>query len=199
VVDIAPGSTGEVTYSDAEGNQVMVEFGGPFMSVTLGDSWVNGMAPGGGPMTVTLYDAAGQFKGRGTQDWSYDPWFYVWLYDSLGNLAPVVAGDRLVVQSRGGESSFVVPELSAAYDLKTKVLSGVAPARAWLEVELVDNYRHTRAAGDGTYAMDWVDLAPGAGMCGVVNYVDDKHNTTAVQFQVPYYRVYLPAVAKDGP
>jgi hypothetical protein len=121
------------------------------------------------------------------------------LYDSVGNPAPVVARDRLVVQSPGAASSFVVPELSAAFDLKRNVLSGVAPAGAWLEVELVDDYRHIWAAPDGTYAMDWADLAPGAGMWGVVSYVDDKHNSTAVQFQVPYYQAYLPAVAKGGP
>jgi len=199
VQDIGAGSSGRVNYWDAEGNEVLVIFGAPHLSLTLGDSLVSGVAPGGAPLTVTLYDAFGDFKGSDVEVWANYGQFSAWLVDEHGSPVPIASGDRIVVQSPGGEMSFIVPALSAAFDHETKVLSGVAPAAGWLAVDLAGAHRRVQAGSDGAYAMDWADLSPAPGAWGTVNYVDGYSNVVKVPFQVPYYQAYLPVLYLDAP
>lgn len=199
VLDIAPGALGDVIYRDEEGNRVSVEFGGPYLDVTLGASYVSGIAPSGAPVTVTLYDSSGVFKGSGRDDWfyGYAARFSVWLDDGHGNPTPVEGGDWLVVRSPGGEMSFAVPLLSATFDRETQVLSGLAPANVWLEVYLAGAHRRIQAGAGGTYAMDWADLAPQPGNSGTVHHVDERGNQTTVPFEIPYNQIYLPVILRE--
>ncbi len=199
VVDLVPGSLGTVTYTDAEGNQVRVHFAGPYLSVTLGMAAVNGTAPGGLPVTLTLYAPNGEVKGTGRVDPAYTSWFYASLADSQGDPVAVAAGDRLRLQSPGGVLSMTVPTLSVAFDRERHVLTGVAPAGGWLEVLLASFNRRVQTAPDGTWGMDWADVEPRPGDRGEVHYADEHGNRTALPFEIPYYRAFLPLLPLDTP
>lgn len=196
-VDIHAGSTGEVIYLHPDGHLVRLDYAVPHVAVTLGDSYVEGMATGSGAISITLHDGSDGFKGLGSGfvwPWQY---FYIPLTDLRGNPVAVAGGDRIVVESRDGVMTFTVPALTVSFNRETGVLTGTAPAMVWLQITLKSGTRRVQSSVDGIYVMDWSDLSPGAGERGAVRYVDHQGNQTWLYFVVPY-NTYLPLLAK-GP
>jgi hypothetical protein len=201
-VDFGDGTAdGEVVYLHPDGHRITLWFCVPHIEVTLGSSLVGGVAPGPGVVTATLRDAHGDLKGSGvdTNPWYWEG-FYVYLTDAQQKPVTVCGGDVVIVEAAGSAITVAVPVLTASFDQWTGILTGIAPARAWLQVSvgwsMEWNDRRVQASPDGTYAMDWGDLSPRSGAWGRVYYTDDRGNETELDFTVPY-GMYLPLVARS--
>jgi hypothetical protein len=197
-VDLGDGAAnGEVIYLHPDGHRVTLDFFVPHIEVTLGTPYVYGVGPGPGVLTVTLRGADGELKGSGADKYRWDPdTFYVKLADAQQQPVMVSGGDVLFVEAAGSVMSVTVPVLTASFDQRTGILTGVAPAGAWLRIHVDYNYRQVQASPDGTYAMDWSDLSPSSGTQGNVRITDDRGNRINLDFTVPYYGVYLPLITK---
>jgi hypothetical protein len=198
-VDLGDGAAnGEVVYLHPDGHRVRLGFFVPHVQVALGTPYVYGVGPGPGTLTVTLRGADGKLKGSGADKHRWDPdRFYVELTDAQQQPVMVAGGDVLFVEAAGSVMSMTVPVLTASFDQRTGILTGVAPSGAWLRVHVAYNYRQIQASPEGTYAMDWSDLSPSSGTQGSVWITDERGNETNLDFIVPYYGVYLPLITKD--
>ncbi|MDY7075357.1 MAG: hypothetical protein SXV54_00400 [Chloroflexota bacterium] len=197
-VDVGSGSSGKVAYLHPDGHRVTLDYAVPHIEVVLGEPYVNGMAPWPGVVTVTLRDTGGGLKGSGVDtDW-YSDWFHVYLTDAQQRPVPVTGGDEVVVEVAGSVMTFAVPALTASLERQTGILTGAAPAGAWLRIVLGDGSRQVQAGSDGAYAMDWSDLSPSIGDLGYIHHTGDLGNETSLYFTVPYYSLYLPLVSKDA-
>ncbi len=194
VVDIGTGSSGEVVYLHPDGHRVTLDYAVPHVEVTLEEHYVNGLSPGPGVVTVTLRDAGGGFKGSGVDTSWYSGWFYVYLTDAQQESVPVAGGDQIIVEAAGGVTTFTVPALTAVFDRQTGILTGTAPAMAWLQIALGGGSRQVQAGSGGAYAMDWSDLPPRPGEQGNVAYTDELGNQTRLYFTVPSHNIYLPLI-----
>jgi len=198
-VDFDGGATsGRVVYLHPDGHRVTLDFYVPHIEVALERPYVRGVPPGPGVVTATLRDAGGDLKGSGVDThWWNSEWFSVRLTDAQQEPVPVSSGDLLIVEAAGSMMTMTAPVLTASFDQRTGILTGIAPARAWLRVGLESNSRQVQVSPDGTYAMDWSDLSPWSGMGGYVHITDDSGNETVRYFTVPYYSMYLPLVNRD--
>jgi hypothetical protein len=198
-VDFGDGAAdGQVVYLHPDGHRVTLEFYTPHIVVTLGRSRVHGVPPGPGVVTATLRDADGDLKGSGVTVYHESSgWFSVHLTDAQQEPVMVSGGDVLIVEAGGSAMTMTVPVLTASFDRWTGILTGIAPARAWLHVGVGEGSRLIQANPDGTYAMDWSDLSPYPGTQGYIYIIDNLGNETSLDFTVPY-DVYLPLVARDS-
>jgi hypothetical protein len=196
-VDLGDGvADGEVVYLHPDGHRVTLDFYSyvPYIRITLGSPYVYGAPPGPGVLTATLRGADGEFKGSGVDTYADPYYFSVYLTDAQQEPVMVSGGDVLFIETAGSVMSFTVPMLTASFDQRTGILTGIAPAGAWLRVSVGYNYRQVQAHPDGTYAMDWSDLSPPPGTWGDIQTTDDRGNETSLDFTVPYYGVYLPLI-----
>jgi hypothetical protein len=198
-VDLGDSATdGHVVYLHPDGHRVTLEFYVPHIAVTLGRSYVHGVSPGPGVVTATLRDADGVLKGSGVDAYrGYSEWFSVYLTDAQQEPVMVSGGDVLIVEAGGSAMTMTVPTLTASFDRRTGILTGLAPARTWLQVGVGEGSRQVRANPDGTYAMDWSDLSPYPGTQGYVYITDNLGNEASLYFTVPY-DVYLPMIVRDS-
>jgi hypothetical protein len=198
-VDFGDGATdGQVVYLHPDGHRVTLEFYVPHIEVTLGRSHVHGVSPGPGVVTATLRDADGDLKGSGVDAYRRSSeWFSVYLTDAQQEPVVVSGSDVIVVEVEGSVMTMTVPVLTASFDRRTGILTGLAPARTWLQVWVGEGSRQVQANPDGTYAMDWSDLSPYPGTQSHVYVTDNLGNETSLYFTVPY-DAYLPVVARDS-
>jgi hypothetical protein len=198
-VDFNDGAAnGEVVYLHPDGHRVTLDFYVPHIEVTLGRSCVHGVSPGPGVVTATLRTSDGDLKGSGvTADWGSSGWFSVYLTDAQQKPVMVSSSDVLIVEAGGSAMTMTVPVLTASFDRRTGILTGIAPTRAWLHVGMGEGPRLIQANPDGTYAMDWSDLSPCPGTQGYIYITDNLGNETSLDFFVPY-DAYLPLVARDS-
>ena len=198
-VDLGDGATnGTVAYLHPDGHRVTLDFSVPHIRITLGSPRVYGAPPGPGVLTATLRSADGEFKGSGVDTYGDPHYFSVYLTDAQQEPVMVSGGDVLFIEAAGGVMSVTVPVLTASFDQRTGILTGIAPAGAWLRVhvEYYFYFRQVQARPDGTYAMDWSDLSLPLGTWGGVETTDDRGNETSLIFAVPYYGVYLPLITR---
>jgi|GEM_PF-1417151 len=198
VIDIDSNSSGEVVYLHPDGQRVTLDYAVPHVAVTLGESHVSGVAAMPGVVTVTLRDANGTFKGSDVDTASYNNAFNVYLTTAQQQPAPVSGSDEVIIEVAESTMTYTVSTLTAAYNRQTGVLSGTAPAGTWLHISLRNKSRQVQTGPDGTYAIDWSDLAPHLGEQVSVICTDKLGNQTRLYFTIPYYDIYLPLVGKDG-
>ena len=125
--DIVPSNTGQVEYTNPDGNVVFISYAAPQAAVQVGGRQVDGwVSVGGYSVTVTLKDGVGAVKAAQT----------VWLdeqgvlgLDYVVNLGvTIAAGDTVEVASGGTATAIVVDALTAHLDFDNDRIIGVGPA-----------------------------------------------------------------------
>jgi len=188
---------GTLTYFNADGHQVRLEFATAQWWVTLDDPCVSGNVDvAGAPITVTLQAGNGAPKGvfTGTAGTTAGA-FYACFQTA------VQPGDRLTLIHPTGSMTFSVPVLTAEHDYARQVLEGQAvpysAIAATFQIGFSYNARHTRADANGRYGLDTSDLRPPPGQSGYVMMTDEAGNTVQRNFTIQGYRSYLPLVMRS--
>ncbi|RMF31709.1 MAG: hypothetical protein D6759_09615, partial [Chloroflexi bacterium] len=192
---------GQVLYESEAGDVVRLDFFAPQLWAELGSPCVGGRLPTTGePITVALWGAQGKIKAQAT----ITPSWWTLSFQQCWPEITVEAGDQVEMAGTDYRYTMTVPSLTAHFDQQTALLRGTAPPGAWLEAllwtqddgNLYGTTRHVRADDEGTYALDWSDVAFRSGDEGWIAYTDERGNRTTLSFTVPYYHIYLPLVTR---
>ena len=162
-----PGTQGHYRYTDAAGNVVYGMFIAPIppkASIQENDNLVTGyVATPGAPVTVTLKNGATVKATAYTTSDRFNSYFYLYLYDTTGNRAYILAGDKIEVSSSPVIVVPVVP-LAGLVNATTNVVSGSGPANASLSIEVNGNPLPATTDVTGAFSADFTgiyDIQPG--------------------------------------
>lgn len=190
--DLAPLNTtyGQLTYYDADGNQVGLAFATVHWDVVVNDKCLSGIADLPGlPLTLTLRNSSGGVKST----YSFIP---AYSYYAACFTTIVESGDQIALQSASATEVFTVPVLTARHNFARQAVEGSAPPHETLFAELPAFYngppRRVFADDDGRYGVDTSDLHPTLLSRGRVYVYDEAYNSTLIYFTVTGYSAFLP-------
>jgi len=206
--NISAGDAGGVLYRTPEGHLVSTLFGFPRLEVTLEKPIVTGywQHPTSWKITATLLHPDGSFKGSASSTaTNYSSRFSLYLMSDEGEPTPVQSGDILIVSDSSYVITLVVPPLTVEAHAGSHLILGQAPPRKLLEITLEHKgfpysgkyVRRTRSDVTGTYGLDLGELMLWPGDHGAVSFTDERGNTIATTFSIPYFSLYYPLMLKD--
>ncbi|MCS7283222.1 MAG: hypothetical protein NZ769_07745 [Anaerolineae bacterium] len=191
------GAWGTVWHTDARGYRTFLRFGARAWFVTLGERCADGYADmADAPFTATLETADGSVENITGTTFGYNASF------SVCFSRPVESGDRLTLTQASGETSFIVPRLTASHDWAAQILEGEAPPGSLVEVVFpwegwTRISRRTMADASGRYRLDTRGLGLRLGETGLALLTDAEGNIVRRAFRVRGYPVYLPVVVRE--
>lgn len=187
-------------HDNADGHQFVKRIGVPGITLDIDGATLTGYAPSGAVVRIghshaaseeRYWSAAVDATGR----------FRMALTTRSGNVVPLVAGDRIHVESMGNGSSpiadFAVPDFTLDLDASDGVVTGRAPSpgsvfvaveprypRSGFEGGGSSGYRNVRIGSSGTYTVSLaaldafpVDARPGQHVRGIVALADGTRVT----------------------
>lgn len=132
-VDLRPGDSGYVAYTESANRRAYARFVTPFLRVQVAGRDISGMAAPCSEVEVTVYDSEGAAQVVWWTSTGPDGRFYTWEY-STKEVFVLRPGDRVVAMAAGQTFSTTVLSVTAHTDLTGGQVRGEAPAGAPVSV-----------------------------------------------------------------
>jgi hypothetical protein len=189
-------SNAALYYLAPNGNEVVLNFGAPRWSVSIGERFVQAQSvSGSGLLSLTLRSAAGAIKSRIPVN-----------VDSFGTFnalftQEVEGGDRIELEVPGAPEVFVVPAYSAEIDSGRKLLRGVIEPNMLVQVSLptLNGYVTRRVQTDaaGRFTLDIADVSLWDRGVGQIVTTDANGNEVRLTLKLSDYRNFFPVVMRQ--